>query len=119
MYSPEKGLGVFWLTWRRIVAGKLSFPAGMSKEAKDLIGKLCEVNPAKRLGNLAGGARDVKAHPWFENTNWSTLYKREVQGPIIPRLSGCVSLRRPPDISVALALRKSIVPEGVPDALIP
>lgn len=63
----------------------------MPPDARDLVCKLCEVNPTKRLGNLAGGASDVKAQPWFKDIDWEKLYRREIQGPIIPRLSGCVS----------------------------
>ena len=82
------------LTGPRIVGGKISYPTEMSSEAKDLISKLCEVNPAKRLGNLSGGAADVKEHPWFKSTHWHQLYKREVNGPIIPRVSSNVSRAR-------------------------
>lgn len=63
----------------------------MSAEARDLIGRSCEVNPSKRLGNLKGGAADVKAHAWFKDVEWDKLYKREVQGPIIPNIKSHVS----------------------------
>ena len=63
----------------------------MSEEAKDIVSKLCEVDPAKRLGNLRGRAADVKAHPWFKEIDFQKLYKREMKGPIIPQLKGAVS----------------------------
>lgn len=79
------------IAFRRIVKGKIHYPTSMSTDAKDLIAKLCEVDPTKRLGNLKGRASDVKSHPWFKDIDWVKLYKREMKGPIIPQLKGNVS----------------------------
>lgn len=65
----------------------------MSEEAQDLITKLCEVNPAKRLGNLSGGVKDVQSHAFFKEIDWEKLYRREIQAPIIPQIKSHVSRR--------------------------
>ncbi|KAK4748144.1 hypothetical protein SAY87_014730 [Trapa incisa] len=65
-------------TCRKIVNWRthLKFPeeAKLSPEAKDLISKLlCNVN--QRLG--AKGADEIKAHPWFNGTEWDKIYQME------------------------------------------
>ncbi|KAK6937753.1 Protein kinase domain, partial [Dillenia turbinata] len=65
-------------TCRKIVNWRthLKFPeeANLSPEAKDLISKLlCNVN--QRLGSK--GADEIKAHPWFKDTEWDKLYQME------------------------------------------
>ncbi|KAK9707045.1 hypothetical protein RND81_07G169300 [Saponaria officinalis] len=52
-------------------------PEQMSYEAWDLIDKLLTIDPNQRLG--AGGAAEVKGHPFFDGINWDTLYTQEVQ----------------------------------------
>ncbi|KAK6940647.1 Protein kinase domain [Dillenia turbinata] len=65
-------------TCRKIVNWKthLKFPeeANLSPDAKDLVSKLlCNVN--QRLGSK--GANEIKAHPWFKDTEWDKLYQME------------------------------------------
>jgi serine/threonine protein kinase len=43
---------------------------------QDLIQKLLERKPAKRLGMLSGKAQDVKRHRWFEGMDWAALEAR-------------------------------------------
>ena len=43
---------------------------------KDLISKLLDKNPSKRLG-AKEGILEIQAHPWFKNTNWDdVMYKK-------------------------------------------
>jgi serine/threonine protein kinase len=50
----------------RILEGQINeFPAKMSKNLKDLILKLLQVNPRKRLGSK--DFKDLISHPFFEN----------------------------------------------------
>lgn len=65
----------------------------MSADAKDLISKLCQVNPAQRLGNLRGGAAEIKKHPWFKSIEWEKLYNREMEPPIKPHVSSSTDTR--------------------------
>jgi len=55
---------------------------GISHDAYDLINKLLEFDPAKRLG--ANGAHEVMEHPFFKELNWENFAKAD--GPIVPCL---------------------------------
>lgn len=71
----------------------MRFPSAMSAPARDLISGLCTVDVSKRLGNIAGGASRVKSHEWFKDIDWDKMYRREVQGPIVPHLRGPADTR--------------------------
>ncbi|KAI8470474.1 MAG: kinase-like domain-containing protein [Monoraphidium minutum] len=72
---------------RRIVDDRwpVKFPPYMSPEAKDLIQRLLERKPAKRIGMLQGGSDDIKKHAWFENFDWESLAARKMEPPRRPR----------------------------------
>lgn len=52
---------------RRIVdeSYQIKYPPYLSPQAKDLIARLLERKPAKRLGMLNGRALDIKSHKWW------------------------------------------------------
>jgi len=65
-----------------IVNQDLDLPSkSISKEAKDLLTKLLNKDPAKRLGTF-GGAEEIKQHPWFKSVNWSDVLDKKVEPPI-------------------------------------
>ena len=70
----------------RIVEKPVLFPAEppISAEAQDIIRSFCTVDRSRRLGNISGGAARVKEHPFFAGINWTDIYNRTTQGPIIP-----------------------------------
>lgn len=37
---------------------------------------------SKRYGCLAGGANDIKSHPWFKGVDWNRVARREDTPPI-------------------------------------
>ena len=45
---------------------------------------LLHPKPSERLGNLTGGARDVKRHPYFVNYDFQALLQKQVKAPWIP-----------------------------------
>lgn len=62
---------------------EFSFPPNdnITEEAKDLIRKLLVKIPEKRLGSNEGEGlmfSDLKAHPFFNNINFQTLFTQEV-----------------------------------------
>jgi hypothetical protein len=65
----------------------------MPDNARDLISSLCTVDVSSRLGNIKGGAKTVKEHPWFEDVNWDDRYYRRSQGPIVPHVRGPTDTR--------------------------
>ena len=61
--------------YKIILAGKLVFPTSTSKESRDLISKLLTQDLSRRLGNLRGGGRDIRAHSWFSNVDWAAVVR--------------------------------------------
>jgi hypothetical protein len=55
-------------------------PAYVSAPAKDIIVKLLNRNPQKRLGT-ANGAEEIKAHPFFKGIDWRKVINREYKMP--------------------------------------
>jgi protein kinase A len=52
---------------------QVAFPATVPKLASNLIGRLLEKDVSKRLGNMKQGGAEVKAHRFFEGTDWGAL----------------------------------------------
>lgn len=46
--------------------------------ARDLIRRLLTSDRTKRLGNLQGGAGDVKDHRWFEGVDWDSVLRKDI-----------------------------------------
>jgi serum/glucocorticoid-regulated kinase 2 len=44
--------------------------------AKDLIHKLLNRNPRKRLGTF-GDAEEIKKHPFFKDIDWNKVFRKE------------------------------------------
>jgi serine/threonine protein kinase len=53
---------------------------------QDLIQRLLERKPTKRLGMLSGKAGDVMRHRWFEGVDWGALAAKRVAPPRKPRV---------------------------------
>lgn len=68
--------------YRLIKKGHLKFPTerNFSNEIKDLISRLMNNNPKKRMG-FVGGIQEIKDHPFFKNIDWKKLQLREVNPP--------------------------------------
>ncbi|KAE9989182.1 hypothetical protein Vi05172_g6319 [Venturia inaequalis] len=79
--------------YEQIVEARIRYPHSLSPNARDLISKLCVPDTSKRLGNISGGARTVKTHPFFNGINWDDLYHRRANGPIVPHLRGKADTR--------------------------
>lgn len=51
----------------------LTLPPNISDTLADLLRSLMEPDPSLRLGNTAGGVRNIKAHPFFDGIEWEYL----------------------------------------------
>lgn len=80
---------------RRIVDDRwiVKYPPYMSANGKDLIMRLLERKPAKRLGMLQGRAGDIKSHPWFAGFDWDGLSSRRMAPPRKPKESDSAKRR--------------------------
>lgn len=74
---------------RRIVDEnyQIKYPPYLTAPAKDLIARLLERKPAKRLGMLNGRANDIKTHRWFDGMPWEELEARRTLPQRKPRES--------------------------------
>nr|QKY15304.1 cGMp-dependent protein kinase (PRKG) [Polytomella parva] len=85
---PFKSLtGDPWDTFRRTLSGRFYVPNFISDSAADLIFKLLQVNPDKRLGSdKLTGAEDIKRHKWFSRVDWRALEQKKMPAPFRPRV---------------------------------
>jgi len=66
---------------------KVTFPRFFTKSARDIITKLLR-SRSRRLGNLVGGVKEVKEHPFFGTLDWQALGRKEVEPPALPNEVG-------------------------------
>ncbi|XP_074861216.1 protein kinase C delta type isoform X3 [Carettochelys insculpta] len=58
------------------------YPRWITKESKDILEKLFERDPTRRLG-ITG---NIKEHSFFKTINWTALEKREIEPPFKPKV---------------------------------
>ncbi|KAI8904766.1 kinase-like domain-containing protein [Gorgonomyces haynaldii] len=74
--------------YRKILYDPLVFPEGLFTEAAmSLCRRLLERDPSKRLGSGPEDAEEIKRHPFFVDTDWVNLSRRQVQPPFRPELN--------------------------------
>ena len=61
--------------------GELKIPDFVSKEAAELLKKLLEKNPNKRLGGCGRDADEIKQHPYFKDVDWNKVYEKKNKPP--------------------------------------
>lgn len=59
------------------------FVPNFNKSAKDLIKRLIDVNPAKRLGCLRDGVNGLYKHDWFKDIDFPKLRSRQIKSPLL------------------------------------
>lgn len=67
--------------FKNIKSGPLRMPERLSKDAKDLIIKLLNKNPSKRLGAGKKDAEELKTHSFFSGVNWESVMQRKQKMP--------------------------------------
>ncbi|EEB09032.1 AGC/AKT protein kinase Gad8 [Schizosaccharomyces japonicus yFS275] len=71
--------------YKNIREAPLVFPDFLKDEkAKDLLRRLLERSPEKRLGS--GGAAEIKNHPFFADIDWKKLVAKKLQPPFKPHV---------------------------------
>ena len=69
------------------------YPQYIDEKAKDLLTKLLEIDPDKRLGNGENGWEDVKSHPYFSDVNWDDAYNKKLKPPFVPKIENETDLK--------------------------
>ncbi|XP_076901811.1 3-phosphoinositide-dependent protein kinase 2-like [Bidens hawaiensis] len=83
-----------WLIFQRIIARDVKFPDYFSKDARDLIDKLLDIDPLKRPGASPDGYNSLKNHPFFRGIDWHNIRSKSPprlvpeKGPTSSRSSG-------------------------------
>ncbi|XP_030557476.1 cGMP-dependent protein kinase, isozyme 2 forms cD4/T1/T3A/T3B isoform X3 [Drosophila novamexicana] len=79
----------------------IEFPRNITRNASNLIKKLCRDNPAERLGYQRGGISEIQKHKWFDGFYWWGLQNRSLEPPIKPNVKSVVDTTNfddyPPD----------------------
>jgi len=96
LYEMMVGIPPFYnqniqLMYELIQHGDLRFPQRnpLSREAQDIITKLLERDPTRRLG--ARGFDEIKSHAFFEGINWVLLEQKKLPTPFQPKISNAAS----------------------------
>jgi serine/threonine protein kinase len=70
--------------FKNIKQGPLKMPERFTEDAKDLILKLINRDPTKRLGAGKMDAEEIMKHPFFKNINWIDVMNRKLKHPKPP-----------------------------------
>ncbi|RQM24235.1 hypothetical protein B5M09_006305 [Aphanomyces astaci] len=76
--------------FEKIRQGELTFPKYLSPEAVDLLSKLLERDPTKRLGTGPTDAGEIKSHAFFNEIQWEQLALGQVPPPWRPSFNGAL-----------------------------
>jgi len=87
MYEMITGLPAFFdndvqRMYRYKMKAEIQMPDEMDGNAKDLILKLLDKDPATRLQN----PEEIKSHPYFATIDWERLNKKMIEPPYIPNV---------------------------------
>ena len=71
-----------------IKTSSVKFPKriNLSEDAKDIIRKLLEKDPKKRMGSQKG-IEEIKNHPFFAGIDFDMIVQKKIKAPFIPELS--------------------------------
>ena len=74
--------------YEMIKGSPVKFPKriNLSEDAKDVIRKLLEKNPKKRLGSQSG-IEEIKKHPFFASIDFDLIVEKKIPAPFIPELA--------------------------------
>jgi len=65
----------------------------LSDDAIDLISRLLEKNPVKRLGSLGQGANEIMQHTWFKDIDWQKMETKSLSSPYRPQLDNSFDVK--------------------------
>ena len=90
-YPPFEGPDPMAL-YKTIVANNIKFPKKVQGPVVEVIKGLLTSDPAERLGNLSGGADDIKNHGWFKKVTWPSLLLKKIEAPYKPEIKSATDV---------------------------
>lgn len=92
LYEMLTGLPPFYddnipKMYKKILQDELKFPEVFDSDAKDLLIKLLDRDPKKRLGGKSG-SEEIKKHQFFNNIDWKRLNNKGYTPLFKPPVSG-------------------------------
>ncbi|KAG2946159.1 hypothetical protein PC117_g7851 [Phytophthora cactorum] len=75
----------------RTGANSVDFPFHLQENcphACDLVRRLLQGDPTKRIGVGINGDQELRQHPWFSRIEWDKLYSMKLEPPYLPPISG-------------------------------
>ncbi|KAI9990304.1 hypothetical protein PInf_021114 [Phytophthora infestans] len=75
----------------RTGANSVDFPFHLLENcphACDLVRRLLQGDPTKRIGVGINGDQELRQHPWFSRIEWDKLYSMNLEPPYLPPISG-------------------------------
>lgn len=82
-FGQSRSMEQFALKEDGVLVLDVDYPRELPADAVDLLKKLFEPNPEKRIG-AKGGAAEIKAHPFFKSVDWAKLENKEITPPFKP-----------------------------------
>lgn len=76
-----------------ILHSDLYIPEFVSVEASDLLARLLERNPKRRLGSGPRGVDEIKSHPFFNGIDWKLVYDKKYAAPFVPSVRDDLDLK--------------------------
>jgi len=74
-----------WFQFKKICAGIIDYwPERFPADARDIVTALLQTAESRRLGLLAGGVSEIKAHPFYAALDWSALAALALPPPFRP-----------------------------------
>ncbi|KAF4319397.1 hypothetical protein JM18_004238 [Phytophthora kernoviae] len=75
----------------RTGANSVDFPYHLQENcphACDLVRRLLQGDPTKRIGVGINGDQELRQHAWFSKIEWEKLYSKKLEPPYLPPLNG-------------------------------
>jgi len=84
-YTPfyQKGIDQGTL-FKNISRCRYKLPSRLPANATDIVSGILVRQSSKRLGCRAGGAEELRNHPWFDNLDFDDLVAKSIKAPWIP-----------------------------------
>lgn len=69
-----------------ILKTEIPMQSYFSPEAKDILQRLLQKDPLKRIGCGPAGPNEIKQHPFFRGVDWEALEQKNVEPPYVPNV---------------------------------